>query len=108
MGIDASWNCPDQLPLIRNRKTLLEMTLGGRMIGGSRHCIDIQDTKAIGEIVGGVRRLHIEGAQLTRRRRFEAGALDGDGTQRTHDLPAGLTFVSATGSNATYGLPGGC
>lgn len=34
---------------------------------------------------------------------FEAGAVDDDGTQ--HDgLPAGLTFISATGSGATYQL----
>ena len=33
---------------------------------------------------------------------FEAGAVDDDGTQHTDGLPAGLTFVSATGSNATY------
>jgi hypothetical protein len=33
---------------------------------------------------------------------FEAGALDDNGTQHTDGLPAGLTFVSATGSGATY------
>jgi hypothetical protein len=33
---------------------------------------------------------------------FEAGAVDDAGTQHTDGLPASLTFVSATGSNATY------
>jgi hypothetical protein len=33
---------------------------------------------------------------------FEAGAVDDGGTQHPDGLPAGLTFVSATGSNATY------
>ena len=33
---------------------------------------------------------------------FEAGAVDDDGAQHNDGLPAGLTFVSATSSNATY------
>src|SRR6266404_974376 len=39
----------------------LEMTRGGTIIGGSRDYIDAQDTRAIGEIVERLRRLHIEG-----------------------------------------------
>jgi hypothetical protein len=35
---------------------------------------------------------------------FESGAVDDDGTQHNDGLPAGLTFVSATGSRATYQL----
>jgi lysophospholipase L1-like esterase len=35
---------------------------------------------------------------------FEAGAVDDGGTQHDDGLPAGLTFVSATGSAATYQL----
>jgi hypothetical protein len=35
---------------------------------------------------------------------FEAGAVDDNGTQHNDGLPAGLTFVSATGSRATYQL----
>jgi lysophospholipase L1-like esterase len=35
---------------------------------------------------------------------FEAGALDNDGEQHNDGLPAGLTFVSATASRATYQL----
>jgi hypothetical protein len=33
---------------------------------------------------------------------FESGAVDDSGTQHNDGLPAGLTFVSATGSRATY------
>jgi hypothetical protein len=33
---------------------------------------------------------------------FEAGLVDDSGTQHNDGLPAGLTFVSATGSGATY------
>jgi lysophospholipase L1-like esterase len=33
---------------------------------------------------------------------FEAGAVDDSGAQHNDGLPAGLTFVSATGSRATY------
>jgi hypothetical protein len=33
---------------------------------------------------------------------FEAGAVDDSGAQHNDGLPAGLTFVSATGRNATY------
>jgi hypothetical protein len=33
---------------------------------------------------------------------FEAGAVDDNGTAHNDGLPAGLTFVSATGSGATY------
>jgi sugar lactone lactonase YvrE len=36
---------------------------------------------------------------------FESGAVDDDGAQHQDGLPAGLTFVSATGSGATYQLP---
>jgi plastocyanin len=35
---------------------------------------------------------------------FEAGAVDDSGTQHNDGLPAGLTFVSATGSRVTYQL----
>src|SRR5262249_7341162 len=35
---------------------------------------------------------------------FEAGAVDDDGVQHNDGLPAGRTFVSATGSHATYQL----
>jgi hypothetical protein len=35
---------------------------------------------------------------------FEAGAVDDDGTSHNDGLPAGLTFLSATGSRATYQL----
>ena len=35
---------------------------------------------------------------------FESGAVDDDGAQHNDGLPAGLTFVSATGSHATYQL----
>jgi hypothetical protein len=35
---------------------------------------------------------------------FEAGAVDDNGTQHNDGLPAGRTFVSATGSGATYQL----
>src|SRR5262249_18131039 len=33
---------------------------------------------------------------------FESGAVDDNGTQHNDGLPAGLTFLSATGSRATY------
>jgi hypothetical protein len=33
---------------------------------------------------------------------FESGAVDNDGAQHNNGLPAGLSFVSATGSLATY------
>jgi hypothetical protein len=33
---------------------------------------------------------------------FESGAVDDNGVRHNDGLPAGLTFVSATGSNATY------
>jgi hypothetical protein len=35
---------------------------------------------------------------------FEAGAVDDAGVQHHDGLPAGLSFVSATGSRATYQL----
>jgi hypothetical protein len=35
---------------------------------------------------------------------FESGAVDDDGAQHNNGLPAGLSFVSATGSRATYQL----
>jgi hypothetical protein len=35
---------------------------------------------------------------------FESGAVDDDGAQHNDGLPAGLTFVSVTGSRATYQL----